>query len=191
MSVATLAVGLGLAVHAAYIDRAGANAVYMDTLRLLWQWSEFRDGNLSLLALWGQGGGAHSGLLFQSVLAANVSWFGLDPLLANRSTGGVMAVVALLLLASYAIDLRRSDRNVPVLSQVMVILAVAGLCFSLAGFELMTLDLGLGLWLKNLLIFVLFLAHAETLRRGKVPSLTTSFALAEGHCQLPPQQRKR
>ncbi len=178
LSVATLAVGLGLAVHAAYIDRAGANAVYMDTLRLLWQWSEFRDGNLSLLALWGQGGGAHSGLLFQSVLAANVSWFGLDPLLANRSTGVVMAVVALLLLASYAIDLRRSDRNVPVLSQVMVILAVAGLCFSLAGFELMTLDLGLGLWLKNLLIFVLFLAHAETLRRGKVPSLTTSFALA-------------
>ena len=58
-----LVILLGLVLHAGYLARAGADAVYMDTLRLLWQWSEFRAGNLSLLQLWGQQGSPHSGLL--------------------------------------------------------------------------------------------------------------------------------
>ena len=77
--VALLATVLGLSVHALYITRAGADAVYMDTLRLLWQWSEFRHGRLPLLDWWGQQGTAHSGLIFQTVLAANASWFRLIP----------------------------------------------------------------------------------------------------------------
>lgn len=177
MVFAALAILLGLALHAAYLARAGADAVYMDTLRLLWQWSEFRQGNLSLLQLWGQQGSPHSGLLFQSLLAANAKWFGLDALLANRAAGVVIAVVAMLLCVAYLSDVRRAGA----LSRgwvVVVILVVTGLCFSLSGFELLTLDLGLGLWLKNLLIFTLFLAHAWTLRDDRGPSPGAALLLS-------------
>jgi len=166
---AALAILLGLALHAAYLARAGADAVYMDTLRLLWQWSEFRQGNLSLLQLWGQQGSPHSGLLFQSLLAANAKWFDLDALLANRATGAVIAVVAMLFCTAYSSDARRAGASSSRGWAAVVILVVTGLCFSLSGFELLTLDLGLGLWLKNLLIFTLFLAHAWTLRDDRGP----------------------
>ena len=166
-----LVILLGLVVHAGYLARAGADAVYMDTLRLLWQWSEFRAGNLSLLQLWGQQGSPHSGLLFQALLAANAAWFGLDPLLANRATGFVIAAVATLLCAAYLSDACRVRASPHPRWPAVVVLLVTGLCFSLSGFELLTLDLGLGLWLKNLLVFTLFLAHAWTLRIDRGPGL--------------------
>ena len=164
-------------MHAAYIMRAGADAVYMDTLRLLWQWSEFRLGRLPLVEWWGQNGSPHSGLLFQAVLAANASWFGLDTLLANRLTGVVIASVVLLLSVAYILDIKRSGNVPPAMLAVLVVVTTAMLCFSLSGFELLTLDLGLGLWLKNALIFLLFLAHAETLR-GKEPGKRVTAALS-------------
>lgn len=154
-------------MHAAYITRTGADAVYMDTLRLLWQWSEFRHGRLPLVEWWGQHGSPHSGLLFQGVLAANASWFGLDTLLANRLTGVIIACVALLLGIGYMLDARRSGTVPPLVASVLVVATTALLCFSFSGYELLTLDLGLGLWLKNLLIFALFLADAELLRHRK------------------------
>lgn len=166
---AALAILLGLVLHAAYLARAGADAVYMDTLRLLWQWSEFRQGSLSLLQLWGQQGSPHSGLLFQSLLAANAAWFGLDALLANQATGFVIAAAATLLCATYLSDARRAEASSSRAWAAVVVLVVTCLCFSLSGFELLTLDLGLGLWLKNLLVFILFLAHAWTLRDDRGP----------------------
>lgn len=175
---ATLAILLGLVVHATYLARVGADAVYMDTLRLLWQWSEFRQGNLSLLQLWGQQGSPHSGLLFQALLAANAAWFGLDALLANRATGLVIAAVAALLCAAYLSDARRMQAPPSAIVVAVVVLAVTGLCFSLSGFELLTLDLGLGLWVKNLLVFILFLAHAWTLRNDRGPGLGAALLLS-------------
>lgn len=175
-----LAILLGLVVHATYLARAGADAVYMDTLRLLWQWSEFRQGNLSLLQLWGQQGSPHSGLLFQALLAANAAWFGLDALLANRATGLVIAAVAALLCAAYLSDARRMQVPPSRIVVAVVVLAVTGLCFSLSGFELLTLDLGLGLWVKNLLVFILFLAHAWTLRNDRGPGLAAAPLSAYG-----------
>ncbi|RZA22316.1 MAG: hypothetical protein EOP93_00485 [Lysobacteraceae bacterium] len=166
-----MVVASGLALHEVYLARAGAHAVYMDTLRLLWQLSEFQLGRLPLVELWGHSGGPHSGLVFQAVLAANVSWFGLDPLLANRLTGLVMAMVALLLCGGYIKDSRRAGTSPPILRFSLFIAATTVLCFSLSGFEVLTLDLGLGLWLKNLLIFVLFFAHARTLRGDREPTL--------------------
>lgn len=159
-----VAVALGLLGHALYITRAGADAVYMDSLRLLWQWFEVTQGRMSWLAFWGQHGSPHSGLLTQALLAGNTAWFGLDAQLANRMTGVVIAAVTLLLGQAYVADLRRAGGAHATALVVVVVLVLAGLCFSLSGFELLTLDMGLGLWLKNLLVFSLFLGHARTLR---------------------------
>ena len=168
---------LGLVVHEAYIARTGADVPYMDTLRLLGHLARYRDGEMPLLELWGQGGGAHSGLIFQAILAANASWFHLDALLANRLTGVVIALVAVLLGGSYLADLRRVA-GVPPALPIMVIIAATGLAFSLSGFELLTLDLGLGLWLKNLLIFILFIAHGWALRMEGGPRAWSAVALS-------------
>lgn len=173
-----LAAALGLFGHALYITRAGADAVYMDSLRLLWQWFEVRQGRMSWLAFWGQYGSPHSGLLTQVLLAANATWFGLDAQLANRLTGVAIAAVALLLGMAYAADLRRAGRARATGLAVTVALVLVALCFSLSGFELLTLDMGLGLWLKNLLIFALFLGHSRTLR-GEI-SVAGTWALSIG-----------
>lgn len=173
-----VAVALGFALHQVYLTRVGADAVYMDTLRLLWQLSEFHEGRLSLLELWGQHGGAHSGLLFQGLLAANVGLFGLDALLANRLTGVVIGLVALLLAAGYIQDLKATRRLPPAVVPILVVVTTTWLCFSFSGYELLTLDLGLGLWLKNLLIFALFIAHAQTLRSDRALNLATASALS-------------
>lgn len=173
-----VAVASGVALHELYIARTGAHAVYMDTLRLLWQLTEFQQGRIPLVELWGQSGGPHSGLLFQALLAANVHWFDLDPLLANRLTGLVIAMVALLLCGGYIKDGWQAGRPPPMLRSCVFIVATTVLCFSLSGFEVLTLDLGLGLWLKNLLIFVLFFAHARTLRHEGKPTLVAVSALS-------------
>lgn len=175
--VLLVCVALGLVVHQAYIARTGADAPYMDTLRLLGHLVRYRDGGMSLLELWAQGGSAHSGLIFQAILAANASWFDLDVLLANRLTGIVIALVALLLGGSYLADLRRVAAVPPALP-ILVIIAATGLAFSLSGFELLTLDLGLGLWLKNLLIFILFITHGVTLRTEGGPRASSAVALS-------------
>jgi hypothetical protein len=175
---ALLTVTLGLAVDQVYLTRAGADAVYMDTLRLLWELSQFHEGRISLVELWGYHGTAHSGLIFQGLLAANVSWFGLDTLLANRLTGVAIAATALLLCASYLSDLRRAGNAQGKVLPIMVVVTTVWLCFSFSGYELLTIDLGLGLWLKNLLIFALFLAHAETLRSPRKLNYPAVFALS-------------
>jgi len=169
---------VGFALHQVYLTRAGADAVYMDTLRLLWQLSEFHEGRLSLLELWGQHGGAHSGLLFQVLLATNASLFGLDALLANRITGVVIGLVALLLGTGYLQDLKTTKRRPPAVVPILVVVTATWLCFSLSGYELLTLDLGLGLWLKNLLIFALFIVHAQTLRSNGGLNLAKASALS-------------
>lgn len=173
-----LAVTLALTLHQVYLTRAGADAVYMDTLRLLWQASDFQHGRFSLIELWGQNGSPHSGLLFQMLLAANVSWFGLDTMLANRLTGVVIGGVALLLCGGYLLDLRRTKRFPPAIVSMLVVAITTWLCFSFSGYEVLTLDLGLGLWLKNFLIFALFLMHAETLQDNRVVNFAAVSALS-------------
>lgn len=154
------------ALHQAFVTRAHPDALYMDSLRLLYQLQEWQQGRLSFVELWGLGS-AHRGFINALALMANVRLFSLDVMLANRMTGVVVATVAFLL--AYRLDREpfwQRGRWHPRrgLWRAAAALAIAGLCFSWAGFELFTLDLGLPLWTKNLCFVLFFLAHDRLLR---------------------------
>lgn len=161
-------------VHQLYLTRAQPDAPYMDTLRVLHQLEQWHAGDMSLLELWGQNS-SHRGLINQALLAANVEWFSLDVFLANRLTGLVMLLMALLLVKQASDDLRRIPNAG--LSNMLLRLLVPGLIavlvFSWAGFEVLTLDLGLPLWLKNFFIVAYCSIHARYLAdavAGRVPA---------------------
>lgn len=149
-------------LHQAYVTRAHPDAVYMDSLRLVYQLEQWRHGQLSFLQLWGMGA-EHQGFINPVLLLLNVKYFSFDVMLANRLTGMVVTLVAMVVLLNFNSRIRKSDREFPValLTVRMGISALLTLiCFSWAGFELFTLDLGLPLWIKNLSFVTYFALHA-------------------------------
>jgi hypothetical protein len=150
-------------LHQFYLQRAYPDALYMDSLRLLGQLQQWRDGQLSTMDFWGQAS-SHRGFINQFFLWANVSWFQLDVLLSNRLTGAVIAIVALLLTTVFCRDLQRDGQGQGDGLLLGATVVIAGLCFSWAGFELMTLDLGLPLWTKNLCFLIYFMVHGSLLQ---------------------------
>ncbi|MEN5119090.1 hypothetical protein ABE488_17430 [Luteimonas sp. TWI662] len=152
-------------VHQVLLTRAAPDVPYMDSLRLLAQLQDWRIGLLSTLEFWGQGS-AHRGFVNQAFLLANVDFFGLDIMLANRLTAVVILAVSLVLVLAWGRDVRTQDVAPSRMAKIVLALttvAVAGLCFSWAGVELLTLDLGLPLWTKNLCFLLFFVGHAAIL----------------------------
>ncbi|MBB6339281.1 hypothetical protein FHR59_003571 [Xanthomonas arboricola] len=151
---------LFLFFHQFYIFKVHPDAVYMDSLRLLHQWYDWRSGRITFHEYWNQG--SHRGFVFQAILGLNVKLFALDPLLANRLTGYLIAVSSFL-VAFGALRMLLSEMRLvyrPAYVYAAIILSGA-IFFSLAGFEVLTLDLGLGLWLKNFLIICFFLSASQ------------------------------
>lgn len=146
-----------------YLSRANPDALYMDSLRLLAQLQQWEAGRLSTLDFWGQAS-AHRGFVNQAFLFANVHLFNLDVLLANRLTAFVIAALSLGLVSAWCRDARTmavtEQRSLGAL-EMTVTLVFAVLFFSWAGYELLTLDLGLPLWTKNLLFVGFFMVHAR------------------------------
>lgn len=157
---ASLALAFWL-LHMAWLDRAHPDALYMDSLRLLHQLQEWRAGRIPFLELWGAGT-AHRGFINQAALLANLHLFSVDVLLANRLTGVATGLVAFTLALAFNRQLATTDEGtIGLLVRWGVSLLIVALCFSLSGFELFTLDLGLPLWTKNLCFVLFFAAHAR------------------------------
>lgn len=164
-------------VHQLYLTRVHPAVPYMDTLRLLTQQQAWLDGRLSLYDMWG--GTAHRGLLFQLLLLANTKFFGLDAMLANRATGVVAALLCALVSFSFLRDRAADPRPAAPATVIGTVALFAILLSSWAGFETLLLDLGLGLWLKNLCFVAYFLALDRFLRED-APSLAFALGLAIG-----------
>ncbi|MBA0264436.1 hypothetical protein D7T58_04455 [Stenotrophomonas maltophilia] len=158
------------AIHQVILNRAHPDALYMDSLRLLFQLDQWQAGQLSTFEFWG--GSSHRGFVNQLFLWANVSLFDLDVLLANRLTGAVISTVAVCLCIAWLADMRRQPGAQRPWLNVVVMVTLAALCFSWAGYELLTLDLGLPLWTKNLAFVAFFCGHAHLLSgRSRRPAL--------------------
>ena len=164
---AALLAGL-VAMQLLYVTRLGADVLYMDSLRLLIQIEEWRRGEISLARLWGLDGSQHRGLLFHGVLMANAQLTGLDVATANRATalvlGAFAGITGWTFLRSTAVAAAGSAAQA---LRLLVAACIAGICFSLAGYEVLTLEMGLALWLKNLLFVLYFLLHERVLRDGR------------------------
>ena len=147
--------------HQIYVNRAHPDAVYMDSLRLVYQLQEWRQGHLSFWKLWGVGA-EHQGFINQAILLLNIKFLSYDVLFANRMTGAVVALMVVVLLLNFNSTLRRGFAGLPgtvLMARIGVSVIIALICFSWAGFELFTLDLGLPLWLKNLSFVAYFSLH--------------------------------
>ncbi|NIK01939.1 hypothetical protein FHR53_001300 [Xanthomonas arboricola] len=164
--------------HQIYISRAGPNAVYMDSLRMLHQWYEWRAGNITFHEYWNQG--SHRGFVFQAILGLNAEFFSLDPLLANRLTGFLIAISAFLVAFGALSTLPIEKKLVNFRAHIFFAIFLSGaLFFSLAGFEVLTLDLGLGLWLKNTLVIIFFI-FSSLLQQKRRESLSLLVLLVLG-----------
>jgi len=154
-----------LFVHEAYVTRAHPDAPYMDTLRLVYQLEQWLSGRLPFFKLWSQG--QHKGFILQLFLLANIKLFSLNVMLANRLTGVVVAIFSIMVLFSFLSATRRYDNTRFItgdFAQAVICSLFVAICFSWAGFELFTLDLGLPLWTKNVTFMVYFVLHACYLR---------------------------
>ena len=154
--------------HQGYLQRAMPVAPYMDTLRVIALLEGWEDGKVSLAQLWGLGS-SHQGLVNELFIYANVKTLGYDALWANRLTGGVIAIVSLLLGGAGVRWLWAASEGQPGLRWLGALFFCVLLplqLFSGAGYEVLTLDLGLSLWVKNTLIVGYFLLHAGFLRKG-------------------------
>lgn len=167
-----------LGAHQLYVATVHPSALYMDSLRILAHLDDWEQGRSSLLQLWGYGSGSHRGLLFELFLLANVKWFSLDVLMANRLTGVAILLVGLLLSGSYLRNNLSNQEFSGAWKKVLLLyfaVTIVALGFSPAGFELLTLDLGFPLWIKNLCFIAYFVAQDRLLQR---PSPSLSVALS-------------
>jgi hypothetical protein len=149
-------------LHQIYVTRTHPDAVYMDSLRLVYQLDEWRKGHLSFLDLWGLGG-EHQGFINQLLLLLNVKYFSFNVLLANRLTGIIVALVVIVIIINFNSKIRKYDGKFPgtlLTARIGISALISLICFSWAGFELFTLDLGLPLWIKNLSFVTYFAVHA-------------------------------
>lgn len=162
-----------LAVHHLYIIRTWPDSIYMDSLRLLHQLSDVASGERTVFDLWAAGG--HHGLITQLFLAANVHLFGLNAVLANMLTGPVILAVGILFLFGYSVDWTRTEGQSSGLHYVTTGLLLLGISLSFVGFELLTLDMGLPIWVKNLVFVCYWFAHSSFLDR---PTGIKSFVLS-------------
>lgn len=170
-----------LALYETYVTRAHPDAVYMDTLRVVYHLDQWSKGRLSLLTLWGFGH-EHQGLINQFFVMANIKLFSLNVLLASRLTGIVIFALALTVLATFCHTLRGMrvrSRSGETLAIVAVAVIITAVCFSWAGWELITINLGLSQWVKNLSFVLFFVAHARYMALGSAqrPLLVRGIAL--------------
>lgn len=149
-------------LHQIYVTRAHPDAVFMDSLRLVYQLEQWHQGKLSFLQLWGMGA-EHQGFINPILLLLNVRFFSFDVMLANRLTGLAVALVATVIMLGFNSRIWKSGKDFPgklLAARVGISALLAMICFSWAGFELFTLDLGLPLWIKNLSFVTYFATHA-------------------------------
>lgn len=160
------------AMHQHYVSVIAPDVPYMDTLRLLFQIDDWQAGRTTLYQLWADHA-AHRGLIMEAVLVANMALFDLDIELANRLTGAVILCCAILLASAFLRDREaRATRTYAgadwlVLGSAAITLGVLG--FGLSGFELLTLDLGLSQWFKNLAFLSVFALYGRMLPAPSAP----------------------
>lgn len=153
-------------LHALYLQRAMPEVPYMDSLRVLVLLAGWEQGQVALSELWGLGS-AHQGLINQVLIYADAELLDYNALWANRLTALAIALVALAIgrevIADYRDTARAIIRGSWRWAWAIFLVLIPVQLFSGAGYELFTLDLGLSLWIKNVLIVLYYVLHSRFL----------------------------
>ncbi|PJK14675.1 hypothetical protein CO613_04125 [Lysobacteraceae bacterium NML07-0707] len=164
--------------HHGYVGIVTPDVAYMDTLRLITYYDEMERGNISIRDVWATG--AHRGLIAQFILNSNVEIFNLDILLANLASGWVICATAIMIAIVYTLG--GEDKIRMRLRDLLFFLILLISMYSLASFEVMTLDFGLTLFLKNIIFISYFIFLAFSLRQE---SVGLGYPLLAGLLSLP------
>ncbi|MGT2507926.1 hypothetical protein [Cupriavidus basilensis] len=150
-----------LAGFTAYMRVLHPQAAFMDSMRFLMYFDDVERGRASLLSTWNQGD--HHGLFTQIVVYLNAKLFGFSVFGATLLSGLVLAITGIVLgLDQYRTLNPRGTVN---------FLAFVGLAattflalFSLANWELYSVDVGVTLFGKNLIFILYWIGLERTLR---------------------------
>lgn len=178
--LALACLALALLAHNLYVTLVQPDVPYMDTMRMLVLQDAWRRGEMTWWDLW-EPAAAHHGLISPLYLLANVEWFRLDSELASRTTGWVIAAVCGATMWTFLLDRKRAlvpaYGSTDTVARFVAIALLPALFFSWAGFEVITLDLGVTLWVKNLCFILFFVAHAAWIR-APAPRIASTIALS-------------
>lgn len=139
---------ISLAGFWCYMQRAYPNTAFMDSLRFLVYFDYNESGNIPLWLTWNQG--AHHGLFPQLFVYLNAKLFGYRIFAACLSSGPVIAANAVILGVQQLKSLRTSSLPIRWTTILITFLVL----FSLANWEIYTLDVGPTIFAKNLAFFV-------------------------------------
>jgi hypothetical protein len=145
---------LSLVIFYEYMRILHPQVAFMDTLRFLTYFENSERGTASLLSTWYQG--EHRGFSPQLVVYLNAKIFKFDVFGATLSSGAALAVTGMLLgLEQYRTMSEQGQRRVSLITFISLAALTFLTLFSLANWELYSVDVGVALFGRNL-IFILY-----------------------------------
>ncbi|MBU2751106.1 MULTISPECIES: hypothetical protein [Acidithiobacillus] len=163
----------GLFFYICYIMRSLPIVPYMDTLKFIQDYGILWEKNPFLLfRSWPYG--QQSGLIDPAFTYINIKLFSLNSLLASISTGFVIFIIYILL--AYNIVLPTTSKPINI-SFFLLILIIAISCFSLNGWQLYDLDLGMPEYFRNLTYLAIAIFANRKLIAKKIEYLNIIFYL--------------
>jgi len=163
---------MALTGFALYMDRLHPEVVFMDSLRFLAYFDDSERGLASLLSTWNQN--EHRGLAAQLAVYLNARYFGLAVYGATLLSGIALAATAILLGREQhrSLAMPAGDRSRGIAYVGLAALTFFAI-FSLANWELYSLDFGVTLFGKNLAFVIYWIGLDRTLCAKKVPAWST------------------
>jgi hypothetical protein len=145
---------LSLLIFYKYMYVLHPEVAFMDTLRFLTYFENSERGTASLFSTWSQG--EHRGYLPQIFVYLNAKFFKFDVFGATLSSGIVLALTGMLLgLEQYRTLFTKDQQIFSWLPFISIVVFTYFALFSLANWELYSLDVGAVLFGKNL-VFILY-----------------------------------
>jgi len=152
-----------LIMYLSYMRILHPEVIYMDSLRFLNYFDLSEQGKRPLILSWNQN--EHRGLAPQILIYLNAKYFGLNAYRSSLLSGPIIAILGSVICLEYFRDRRLANNEVGWLNFVLFSAFCFFLLFSLANWEIYSLDLGVVLFGKNLAFISYWVLIAHFLNR--------------------------
>lgn len=131
-----------LIMYLSYMRILHPEVIYMDSLRFLNYFDLSEQGKRPLILSWNQN--EHRGLAPQILIYLNAKYFGLNAYRSSLLSGPVIAILGSVICLEYFRDRRLADNGASWITFTLFSAFCFFLLFSLANWEIYSLDLGRG-----------------------------------------------